>query len=220
MKYEKSKMIASLMLAGMMMLTGCSGSGEEKAKEPKMKVEAIETEGEKKGDQQTPKEDPNTQMDAEQPSSDESKKTEGGNESPKVEETKKEPEKEAPAPKTETKTQASEPQKPAEPAPAPAAEVKTEEAKPASKYKDGSYTGTAAGYNGDITVNLTIQGDKITALSVSSHNEDEMYFADAQAVIGKILQAQSTAVDSVSGATYSSNGIKAAAKAALDKAKN
>ncbi|MDO5096956.1 MAG: FMN-binding protein, partial [Peptostreptococcaceae bacterium] len=102
----------------------------------------------------------------------------------------------------------------------PKKEEKKEESKPASKYKDGTYSGTGKGYDGNITVSLTIQGDKITALSVTDSADDPEYLNDAKAVINSILSAQSTQVDSVSGATFTSNGIKAAAQAALDKAKN
>lgn len=91
---------------------------------------------------------------------------------------------------------------------------------PSYKYKDGTYTGSAQGFNGAITVSLTVSKDRITAVSVTSSIDDEPYLSDAKAVCSKIVSSNSTDVSAVSGATYSSNGIKGAAKAALAKAQN
>lgn len=90
-----------------------------------------------------------------------------------------------------------------------------------SMYKDGTYTGTAYGYDGDITVTITVAGDKITAIDASSAEEDLWYFGQAETpVIEAILESQDTAVDAVSGATYSSKGIMQAVENALAQAKN
>ena len=97
-------------------------------------------------------------------------------------------------------------------------EVKTEA--PKSKYKDGTYTGSGKGYNGDITVSVTIAGDKITAVNVVSGSDDEPYFSTAKALTSTIVSNQSADVATVSGATFSSNGIIAAAKNAINQAKN
>ena len=115
-------------------------------------------------------------------------------------------------PKTETKKE--EPKK---------QEVKKQEVKaeaPKSKYKDGTYTGSGKGYNGDITVSVTIAGDKITAVNVVSGSDDEPYFSTAKALTSTIVSNQSADVATVSGATFSSNGIIAAAKNAINQAKN
>ncbi len=86
-------------------------------------------------------------------------------------------------------------------------------------YKDGTYTGTARGFAGNITVQVTIADGKITAIDiVSASAETPSYFARAKGVISKILSKQSPNVDTVSGATYSSNGIINAVKRALTKA--
>ena len=91
---------------------------------------------------------------------------------------------------------------------------------PKSKYKDGTFTGSAKGYNGDITVSVTIAGDKITAVNVVSGSDDEPYFSTAKALTSTIVSNQSADVATVSGATFSSNGIIAAAKNAINQAKN
>ncbi len=84
---------------------------------------------------------------------------------------------------------------------------------------DGTYTGTAQGFGGSITVRVTISGGKITAIDiVSAAAETPSYFARAKGVIANILSSQSPNVDTVSGATYSSNGIINAVKRALTKA--
>lgn len=86
-------------------------------------------------------------------------------------------------------------------------------------YTDGTYTGTSAGFGGSITVSVTIQDSKITAIEiVSASGETASYLSRAKRVIDTILETQSTDVDAVSGATYSSNGIINAVKNALIKA--
>jgi uncharacterized protein with FMN-binding domain len=104
-------------------------------------------------------------------------------------------------------------------APSPAQEEKTEP-EPVRTYRDGTFTGTGEGYEGPITVSVTIQDDVITAISVVSSMEDDDFFADGKTVISRILSAQSTNVDTVSGATYSSGGIIDGVKAALSSAKS
>lgn len=87
-------------------------------------------------------------------------------------------------------------------------------------YKDGTYTGSAAGFRGNITVSVTISGGKIASISVvSAPGNDEPYLSKAKTLIAKVLAKQSpNGVDTVSGATYSSNGILNAIKNALTKA--
>ena len=91
-------------------------------------------------------------------------------------------------------------------------EVSTED------LKDGEYEGTATGYGGPLTVRITIKDGKLTDIKVVSHTETPEYFSRASAVIGKILRSGNVNVDSVSGATISSNAIKKAVADALRKA--
>lgn len=89
----------------------------------------------------------------------------------------------------------------------------------AGSWKDGTWTGTAQGYGGDVTVSVTIANKKITAIEVvSASAETPSFFSRAKAIIPKIIEAQNPDVDVVSGATYSSNGIINAVKNALTKA--
>ena len=88
-------------------------------------------------------------------------------------------------------------------------------------YKDGTYTGEAEGYGGTIQVEVTLAGDEITSINVvSAPGEDSAYLSQAESVIDSVLSAQSTDVDTVSGATFSSTGILNAVDAALGKAEN
>lgn len=83
---------------------------------------------------------------------------------------------------------------------------------------DGIYTGSGMGMNSEITVEVTVLSGKITDITVLSSRDDEPYYSDALAVIDDILSANSTEVDVISGATYSSGGIIDAVEAALEKA--
>lgn len=88
-----------------------------------------------------------------------------------------------------------------------------------SPYADGTYTGEEQGYGGTVAVELTVGNGKITDLTITSaEKEDTAYLDAASAVIDSILEQQSTDVDTVSGATFSSNGILHAAEDALRKA--
>lgn len=89
----------------------------------------------------------------------------------------------------------------------------------AAKYKDGVYEGSAHGYRGDITVKVTVEGGAIADIEIlSADKDDRAYVARAHAMIERILAAQSAEVDAVSGATFSSNGIKNAVIEALKAA--
>ncbi|HEY8805705.1 MAG TPA: FMN-binding protein, partial [Clostridium sp.] len=85
-----------------------------------------------------------------------------------------------------------------------------------SKYKDGTYTGTGNGYMSDITVSVSINNDKITKVHVVSINDS--YQEPVNIIPQEIVQAQSSNVDAVSGATHTSNGIMSAVADALSKA--
>ena len=88
-------------------------------------------------------------------------------------------------------------------------------------YKNGTYEGSGTGYGGTITVQVTLQDDTITEVSVTSApGEDSAYLAQGENVISSIISEQSTDVDTVSGATFSSTGILEAVNDALTKAEN
>ena len=86
-------------------------------------------------------------------------------------------------------------------------------------YKDGTYTGSAMGFGGNITVSVVIREGKIADIKiVNASGETDSYFSRAKNVIARILKKGSPNVDTVSGATYSSAGIINAVKRALKKA--
>lgn len=88
-----------------------------------------------------------------------------------------------------------------------------------SSYMDGIYDGTAEGFGGPITVNVTVSDGNISEINiVSADHEDGAYLTMAQDIIPVILEKQSADVDTVSGATFSSTGIRDAVRQALEKA--
>ena len=107
---------------------------------------------------------------------------------------------------------------PLPPQPKPAAPLVVEEFTAPSTYRDGIYTAEAIGFEGKITVQVTVAEDKITDITVLSAEDEEEYLARAKRVIPAILEGQSPNVDAISGATYSSTGILNAVKLALAKA--
>ena len=84
------------------------------------------------------------------------------------------------------------------------------------RFKDGSYTGSAAGFRGTTSVTVKVENGIISDITVDSTGDDKEFFNKAQSgVISSILAAQSTNVDTVSGATYSSKVIINAVENAL-----
>lgn len=85
-----------------------------------------------------------------------------------------------------------------------------------STVADGTYTGTAGGFQPDLTVEVAVSGGKITEITVVSHNETDGICDNAiKNMPGKIIEAQSLEVDAVSGATMTSQGIISAVFNAL-----
>lgn len=86
-------------------------------------------------------------------------------------------------------------------------------------WKDGTYTGSGKGFGGTISVKVTVEDGKISAIDVTSASgETASYFSKAKGIIPKMISGQTTNVDAASGATYSSNGIITAVRNALSKA--
>ena len=86
--------------------------------------------------------------------------------------------------------------------------------------KDGIYTGNSEGFRGSMTVQVTVKNQQIESIQVIDHRDDKKWFDRANNVIpNEIIAAQSTDVDTVSGATYSSVGIINGVKDALEKTK-
>lgn len=88
----------------------------------------------------------------------------------------------------------------------------------ASGYKDGTYYGTGTGFGGTLKVQVDISGGKIAAIQILENNDGSEYISKASSIINAIISSQSTNVDTVSGATYSSVGIIQAVRDALSQA--
>ena len=86
------------------------------------------------------------------------------------------------------------------------------------QYKEGIYYGTAEGYSGNVSVAVVIQEKSIKAILITETSDDEAFFQRAMGVVKNVLKTQSTEVDTVSGATYSSKGILGAIQNALKQA--
>lgn len=88
----------------------------------------------------------------------------------------------------------------------------------ASAYKDGTYYGTGKGFAGTMKVKVDISGGKIAFISIVSTKDGDSYVKSASSLLDTIVEKQSTNVDTVSGATFSSRGIIAAVRSALSQA--
>lgn len=86
------------------------------------------------------------------------------------------------------------------------------------KYKDGTYYGTGVGFNGNLTVKVTIKNGKITNIEIVKTGDGDEYISKVKGLLKSIYAKQNTNVDTVSGATYSSNGLIEAVSNALSKA--
>ena len=91
----------------------------------------------------------------------------------------------------------------------------------AASYEDGAYTGEGKGRESQIQVQVDVAGGKIAAVKVLKHGETDMIIAaPIETMIPEIVAKNGVeGVESVGGATMSSDGIKAAVQDALAKAK-
>lgn len=93
-------------------------------------------------------------------------------------------------------------------------------AKGVGPFADGVYEGSAEGYNGPLTVSVTVQQGWMTALALRETTDDAEYVKKVKTpLLTRVLEAQSTAVDGVSGATFTSYGMLDAIDQALADAK-
>ena len=78
------------------------------------------------------------------------------------------------------------------------------------------YTASAPGMGGDVPVTVSYEDGRITAVTVGENNETPGIGDQAiNAIPGRIVEEQSLTVDTVAGATVTSNAILTAAEAAL-----
>lgn len=86
-------------------------------------------------------------------------------------------------------------------------------------YKDGVYEGQAEGFDGIVTVKVTIKNGKIKKISNTNTDTPEFFNKAWKTIKSNVISRQSTSeIDTVSGATFSSNGILGALSQALSRA--
>ena len=97
----------------------------------------------------------------------------------------------------------------------------SDEAAGSAGYADGIWKGEAQGFGGIIQVEVTVSDGAITDIAIiSAEKEDGAYLSMAKDIIPAMIDAQSAEVDTISGATFSSTGIKNAVAQALEEAAN
>ena len=75
-------------------------------------------------------------------------------------------------------------------------------------FKAGTYTAAAKGMGGDVTVEVVVTADEITGVKVVSHKETPgISDLPIEQIPAKIIETQSLAVDTVSGATITSTAL-------------
>lgn len=85
-------------------------------------------------------------------------------------------------------------------------------------WQDGTYQGSALGYNGKLKVSVTVEDGRITDLTLKSHVEDEPYVSRAvKGVFAAILENNQPEADAVSTATTTSEALVLAVQNALSK---
>jgi uncharacterized protein with FMN-binding domain len=90
--------------------------------------------------------------------------------------------------------------------------------------KDGRYTGDdVPNPYGDVEVQINVAGGRITAVDALRLPSDLQHSAElsqyaAPILHDEVLRAQSSQIDAVNGATYTSDGYAQSLQAALDKA--
>lgn len=83
----------------------------------------------------------------------------------------------------------------------------------------GTYEAAAKGFGGDIKIAVTVDAEKITNIEVLENSETENIGGAAlPTLVQEVLDKQSVAIDTVSGATVTSNGFIEALKDALTQA--
>lgn len=79
------------------------------------------------------------------------------------------------------------------------------------QYKAGTYTATADGNNGPVKLSVTFDSDKIVSVNIDSHSETEgISDAAFEKIPAEVVENQTLAVDTITGATNSSKAILAA----------
>lgn len=98
----------------------------------------------------------------------------------------------------------------------------TEESAPAgteASLKDGEYKAQSQGHNGPVDLEVTVADGKISEVNVASHAETPGLGDTAmEKIIGTMVENNSVNVETVAGATFSSNAVINGVKTALKEA--
>ena len=99
----------------------------------------------------------------------------------------------------------------------------TPDASVKQSYTAGTYTGTATGMKGDVTVEVTVSEDAITDVVVKEHQETYgigygLETSPVEVLPKQIVETQSLGVDNVTGATITTAAIKNAVASAVTEA--
>ncbi|MEO3944269.1 FAD-binding protein [Gorillibacterium sp. CAU 1737] len=91
---------------------------------------------------------------------------------------------------------------------------------PVQQYKEGTYTGIGKGKNGEVKVEVTFSKNKIESVVIQGENGETKGISDAalERIPAQIVDQQSLAIDSVAGASMTSNAILEAVAAAVQEA--
>lgn len=90
-----------------------------------------------------------------------------------------------------------------------------------TNVSDGTYTGVGEGFKGEIVIDVIVENGEITAINIVEHEETKDIAEPAfEEIPNKIIESQSSFVDTYSGATYASKGIIEAVENALATANN
>ena len=84
--------------------------------------------------------------------------------------------------------------------------------------KPGTYTASATGRNGDVTLKVTFSADKIESIDVESSETEAIGGAAMNTLIDEVIENQSIAIDAVAGATLSSDAFVEALKSCVEQA--
>ena len=85
-------------------------------------------------------------------------------------------------------------------------------------YQDGIYTGEGQGYRGSIDVTVEVENGEIVKIQLDDYLDDRQYMGQVEKqLLPAIIQMQSTEIDTVSGATFSSKGVLDAVKNAMNQ---
>lgn len=93
----------------------------------------------------------------------------------------------------------------------------TSTATASTTYKDGTYTGQGTSRRGGVSVSVTIQNGQITNVQITGVNT-EYPVSDIASLLSQVVKQQTANVNTISGATYSSQAFKQAVQQALTRA--